>query len=82
MTQKEINLAFRKMYHSFEPKQQNILKLQILEAMNWSENQLKNRLTGRTNVRVYEAESICYKCNISIDAYFPGLDKNTASFGQ
>lgn len=73
MTQKEINLAFRKMYYAFEPKQQYILKLQILEAMNWTEDQLKNRLTGRTNVRVYEAETICSRCNISIDTYFPGL---------
>ncbi|HCS21905.1 MAG TPA: hypothetical protein DIW47_15330 [Bacteroidetes bacterium] len=56
-----------------------MLKLQILEAMNWSENQLKNRLTGRTNVRVYEAESICFKCKINIDAYFPGLGSGKIS---
>lgn len=73
MTQKEINLAFRKMYHSFEPKQQAVFKLQILKAMNWSEDQLKNRLTGRTNVRIYEAEAVCIKCRINIDDYFPGL---------
>lgn len=73
MTQKEINLAFRKMYHSFEPKQQHTMKIQILDAMNWSEDQLKNRLTGRTNVRVYEVEAVCASCKINIDTYFTGL---------
>lgn len=77
MTQMEINQAFRKMYHSFDPKDQSIIKLRILESMNWTEDQLKNRLTGRTNVRVYEAETICTKCNISIDVYFPGLREDT-----
>lgn len=78
MTQKEINLAFRKMYHSFDPKEQTIIKLQILKTMNWTENQLKNRLIGRTNVRVYEAEAICTKCRINIDAFFPGLNDPVA----
>lgn len=72
--QEAIRIGFRKMFYQRPPDEIKTIRKQILEEMEWTDEQLKNRLIGRTYIHEFEIIQIAKKCNINIADYWPEVD--------
>lgn len=76
MNKTDLNLMFRSWYYSNPACEISDLKQKVKAAMQWTNNQLKERLNGRTVVKSTDIELLCIKLELDKAKCFPGFQSS------